>query len=100
MPKWDLSRIKRLKLEKSLSDDRLVTYAEIADFVGVSASQIERYANGRVDNPNLEVMDKIGRFFGVDWMFFVASANENTEENKRRAKTPYEVAPSLVNAAP
>jgi transcriptional regulator with XRE-family HTH domain len=90
MPSWDLSRIKRLKLEKSLEEDRLVTYAEIAEAIGISVPQVERYANGRVENPNLEVMDKIGKFFGHDWMYFVVE-----DTNKKRANFALEAAHSL-----
>lgn len=84
MPGWRLDRIKILMFEKSIRDERRITYKDIVDATGVSWPTVERYANGRAERPDPANVAKIAKYFGVSIQYFLEDSEGDSGANQNR----------------
>jgi len=68
--RWPFNRMKFLMLQME-NKGKSVTYKDIADATGLSVNTVERYANNRVVRPDLRIVEKLRKFFGVSLKDFV-----------------------------
>lgn len=89
MARWRLDKLKRLILEKSLRDDRRITNNDIAEATGLHWVTISRYVNGQVRRPDLETLQKIAQYFGVNVAYFLEEdSGESTETAMQNRRQP------------
>lgn len=69
-PHFETERVKRLMEERGLSQ------ADLAKFMGVHQGQVSNWMSGR-NMPNLETLVKMADFFGVSTDYLVGRIGEN-----------------------
>ncbi|MBN1966614.1 MAG: helix-turn-helix transcriptional regulator [Anaerolineae bacterium] len=93
MIQWRLSRIRHLRMKKSLTLGKKFTQEDLAQAIGVHRSTILRYENdegGDIGDPDIGIVARLAEYFDVPMSFFYDE--EGDAGNKSRATSTIEVA--------
>ena len=52
-------------------NDKHMTLAEVAAYVGIAEASLQRYESGSIKNPKQMKLKKIADLFGVDWNYLL-----------------------------